>query len=504
MENKIYLKMKNLTKDFPGVKALDDINLEASAGEVLGLVGVNGAGKSTLMSILGGILPPDKGEIFINGNKAEIKNPRIAEDLGIAFIQQEIQVFENLKVFENILISDLHRYSMFKAFPFLNMKRLRVNAKKYLDMFESNIDVDTSVSKLVVGEQQMVQISRALSQGGKILLFDEPTSSLSPKEKQQLFKVIRKLKDSNIVIIYVTHYLDEIFEICDKVTVLRDGHIVSKWMITEVTKKQIIRDMIGQDIEKITEDKGIEIGEKILEVKNITGIKYPRNVSFELNKGEILGIWGLMGSGRTELFRTLLGFDKMKNGQIFYSNDGYLKEEKSSQFFKNTGYVTEGRHFDGLFLQMPLWQNMTSASLKRFASKFLNILKSKNEKYSSREYMDKVDIVAVNENMLAYQLSGGNQQKLVIAKWFMREPKIIFMDEPTKGVDVGAKVEIQKLIFQMAKNGMSFIIISSELEEIMGLCNRIIVLHNGKLISEIKKEDFSKDKLIHDSVGGDF
>jgi ribose transport system ATP-binding protein len=367
-------------------------------------------------------------------------------------------------------------------------------------MLGCNIDVNTRVSKLAVGEQQMVQIARALSQGGKILLFDEPTSSLSPKEKQNLFEVIRKLRESNLVVIYITHHLDEIFEICDKVIVLRDGQITGKGNVNEMSKKDLVYFMIGHDIEKLAQYPSRQQGKKILEVRNVSGEKYPKNVSFTLREGEILGVWGLMGSGRTELFRTLLGFDKMKEGEIHYGDHGDLKLERSGRFFKKVGYMTEERHFDGLFLQMPLWQNMTSVCLKRFASKFLQVLRRKEEAKVAREHMDKVNVKAVNENMQAYQLSGGNQQKVVIAKWFMKGPQVIFMDEPTKGVDVGAKAEIQNLLFEMTKSGMSFVIISSELEEIMYLCDRIIVLHAGELVSEIPREDFSKDKLMNASV----
>lgn len=503
MQNRLLLQIKNISKYFPGVKALNNVSFDAYTREVLGLVGVNGAGKSTLLNILGGIIKPDEGEVIIEGHKVEIRNPRIAKDLGIAFIQQEIQVFDDLKVFENILISDLYKWRSTKALPFLNINKLRTESKKYLDMLGCNIDVNTRAASLSIGEKQMVQISRALSQGGNILLFDEPTSSLATKEKQSLFEIIKKLRASNLVIIYITHYLDEIFEICDKVIVLRDGQVTGKENVNDINKKNLINYMVGHDIKKMAGYKSMQTGKKILEVTNITGEKLPKDVSFSLRKGEILGVWGLMGSGRTELFRTLLGFDKMRKGQIRYRENGNLKQKKSKQFFKNTGYVTEERHFSGLFLQMPLWKNMSSVCLKKFASRYLRILRSKKEKNAAREYINKVNISAVNEDMLAYQLSGGNQQKVVLAKWFMKKPEVLFMDEPTKGVDVSAKAEIQKLIFEMAKSGISFVIVSSELEEIMYLCDRIIVLYDGKSVSEVSKEDFSKDKLMSDITGGE-
>jgi ABC-type sugar transport system ATPase subunit len=278
---------------------------------------------------------------------------------------------------------------------------------------------------------------------------------------------------------------------------------MGKGNVSELTKKQLINYMIGRDIKMLSDYRSRHLGEKILEVKNITGEKFPKDISFSLREGEILGVWGLMGSGRTELFRTLLGFDKIKKGHILYGEKGDLKQKKRNQFFKKIGYVTESRHFDGLFLKMPLWQNISSVCLERFAKTFLRILRAQKESKVAREYMDKANVKAVDETMLTYQLSGGNQQKLIIAKWFMKDPKVMFMDEPTKGVDVGAKAEIQRLIFDRANTGMSFIIVSSELEEIMYLCDRILVLYNGELVSEIEREEFSKDKLMDNLVMGE-
>ena len=294
MESKLKLEIKQINKQFPGVKALSDVSITAKEGEILGLVGVNGAGKSTLMNVLGGILQPDSGEIRINGELITIKGPKAAEAHGIAFIHQEIEVFDNLTVYENIFISDLKKHTKISGLPFLDRKKLKNESKKYLKMLGCDINVNTKAGKLAVGEQQMVQIARALSQGGKILLFDEPTSSLSENEKENLFKIIEKLKKSNFIVIYISHYLDEIFDICDRVVTLRDGEVTGRGNINELNKKKIINFMIGKDIESLAEEKVRQIGDKILEVRSLSGERYPDNVSLYLNKGEVLGVWGVI------------------------------------------------------------------------------------------------------------------------------------------------------------------------------------------------------------------
>lgn len=503
LKSSIPLQIVNLSKSFPGVQALTEVSINAYGGEVLGLVGVNGAGKSTLMNVLGGIVQPDSGGIIIDGKEVKIKDPRVAEDLGIAFIQQEIQVFNNLRVFENIFITDLHKWRKFKLLPFNDVKKLKVEAKKYLDMLGCNINPNIKVGRLSTGEQQMVQIARALSQGGKILLFDEPTSSLSAKEKNTLFEIVRKLRESNIVIIYITHYLDEIFELSDRVVILKDGKVVKQGDIKEIVKKDMITNMIGSELIEHKEIRRAGDMQKTLSVENLVAEKFPDGISFTLAKGEILGVWGLLGSGRTELIRSVLGLDKIKKGRIFYSEqEDELKAIHPIKLLKKVGYITERRHYDGLFLDMTLWQNITSVFLKKFATNFLCILTKNKEQNAAKDSMSKMNVKAPNEMILASQLSGGNQQKVVMAKWFIKEPKILFMDEPTRGVDVGAKNEIQRMIFNMANAGKSFVVVSSELEEIMHLSSRIIVLHKGQIVAEIAKDEFSKDRLMN-AAGGE-
>lgn len=503
MKKKAYLQIKDVTKHFSGVTALKGVSIDADAGVVTGLLGVNGAGKSTLMNIIGGLLQPDQGEIIIDGKRVVIKDPGAASKLGIAFIQQEIQIFENLMVFENIFITELSQWKLNKALPFFDVKTLKNEAKRYLDMLGLDINVTEKMGRLSVGEQQMVQIARALSQGGKILLFDEPTSSLTNKEKQKLFETIRKLKDNGLVIFYITHHLDEVYEICDHAIILRDGELVGSGDVKGMTKEDIVHQMLGKDVEMVEEIERNRHDEPLLEVKDLSGIKLPKDISFTLYRGEILGVWGLLGSGRTELVRCILGLDKTKSKTLYmHSKDG-RRNISSKQLFKSSAYLTEGRHYDGLFINMSLWINSTSTTLKNFSSRFLKVLNNRKERKATLQHMESINVKAANETMYAKNLSGGNQQKIILIKWFMRDPEIFFLDEPTKGVDVGAKAEIQNLIFQRANEGKSFVIISSEFEEIMALSDRILIMNNGRIIGEVRKKDFTKERLMAGIVKGD-
>ena len=496
MENIQSLELKHISKTFPGVKALTDVSFTASPGKVCGIVGVNGAGKSTLMNVLGGIHQPDEGgEILINGEKVVIENPKSATDHGIAFIQQEVQAFDTMNVYENILAADLNQWRKKGSFA-LDRAAMKKEAQVHLAALDSHIDVEAPVYSLTVGDKQIIQIARALSQGGRILLFDEPTSSLSDHEVAMLFTVIRRLKEQGYIIFYISHFLDEIFEMCDNVVVLRDGQVVGEDEISNLNKEQLVELMLGYQIEGRAHSRETVLEDVIFKAEHITGEKLPKDFSFELHKGEILGVWGLLGSGRSELFNTILGIDKMVDGKLYFKQDGELKEISQNNFYKHIGYLTEGRHYDGLFLKMSIGKNITSSDLDRFSTKGLGILNTAKEHREAREQMQQVNVKAIDENMKVSKLSGGNQQKVIVAKWFLKDPEILFMDEPTKGVDVGAKNEIKELIFKKADKGTSFVVVSSELEEIMSLCDRIIVIYEGKLVGEVQKADFSKENLM--------
>lgn len=494
------LKIRHCHKRFPGVYALKDVSVEIYGGEVAALLGVNGAGKSTLMNILGGVLQADEGEILIHDRPAKIHSPNDSRDYGIAFIQQEVQLFDNLTVYENIFLVDLKEYRKFRYLPVLDKKELCRKASELLEPLGCHVDPSKKVGSLSVGEQQIVQIARALSSGGEILLFDEPTSSLSMKEKENLFQVIRNLKKDGKTIIYITHYLDEVELICDRAIIMRDGQVVGKGMVADFRKEDIVNCMVPDKV-VFSEVKSNVSDEALLKVEDLSGENFPRKVSFTLHKGEVLGLWGLLGSGRTETVRTLLGLDKMTEGRIWYNSDGKLKPIRPRKLFRKCGYVTEGRHYDGLYLPMTLWKNTTSANLRVFSSRFLKILNAKKEQAEGERFIEMLHIAAAGCETAAMALSGGNQQKVVISKWLSKNPKILILDEPTRGVDVGAKVEIQNLIRRLAADGMACIVISSETEEIQKLADNILVLRNGQVGAYLKHDEINNQRLVKECLG---
>lgn len=500
MPGDIGLEIKGVHKKFPGVYALNNVSFNAYKREVLGLVGVNGAGKSTLMNIIGGLFKQDSGEILIDGESVKFSNPIDAEKAGIAFIQQEIQLFYNLRVFENVFLMSLDEYKRNRFLPLLDKKQLCQETNRYLSLLGCVVDPKVKVEYLSVGEQQMVQIARSLSSGGKVLLFDEPTSSLSFKEKEKLFEVIRNLRDSNHTIIFISHYLDEVQKICDRVVVLRDGIVSGHGSIEEMSKEKITSHMMPEEV-KFEGAKHHVSKEVVLRVKDLSGYRKPKKLSFDLHKGEVLGLWGLLGSGRTETIRAILGYDDIISGKIYYSDGEALKEINRKSLLKESGYLTESRHYDGLFLSIEIWKNITSANLKKYTRTLFSILDSKKEKEDALSYIKKLRIAAVDQFVKVAQLSGGNQQKVAIGKWLSKDPKLLFLDEPTRGVDVGAKIEIQNLIRGLADRGISCIVISSELEEIQNLCDSVVVMRKGEAVSHLQWNDMSNKRLLKECIG---
>ena len=498
--NPVGLEIRNVHKRFPGVYAVNDVSLEAFRAEVTGLVGVNGAGKSTLMNILAGVLRPDSGEILVDGKHVALTSPLDAEREGIAFIQQEIQLFSSMTVYENVFLMNLRQYRKFRFLPFLDKGRLCEETKRLLGLLGCAVHPARKVATLSVGEQQMVQIARALSQGGKVLLFDEPTSSLSMKEKENLYRVIRSLKESGHTILFISHYLDEVQEICDSVVVLCDGKVSGAGRIAEMTKARITSLMMPSGVRREAPKKAAS-DEVILRVEGVSGIRKPRDVTFDLRKGEVLGLWGLLGSGRTETIRTILGLDERTSGRVLLKTNGELAEVSHRALWRVSGYVTEGRHHDGLFLSVEIWKNVTCANLEAFASRVLSILDSGREKEEGKKYIEKLRISAQDQFVKVSQLSGGNQQKVVIGKWLSKNPAILFLDEPTRGVDVGAKAEIQHLIKQLAAAGMACVVVTSEIEELQQLCDRVLVLVDGRGTCLLSSEESTNQRLIRECLG---
>jgi len=493
------LKMLKISKQFPGVKALDNVDFVVNSGEIVGLVGVNGAGKSTLMNILGGIYQPDGGKFYIDGQMTVFNSPKDAENNGIAFIHQELLFFASQTVAENIFISHLFKS---KVFPLFVSKRIaNEETKKYLRILGSDINPISRMEDISTGERQVVEIARALAMRSEIVIFDEPTSSLSLKEKESLFKAIRQLKKEGKAIIYITHFLDEIMEICDKFFVLRNGKIHGQSDVKDIKKSDIIRMIIGKDIKY---DKKLErtVAQKpVLKVENLKSGNLLKNINFQLDKGEILGIWGLMGSGRTELLRAILGLDKIDGGRTYISVNGKMNRISPKQLLYYCGYITENRHADGLFLTQELWKNISVTSLKDYTSKFLNFLNNKIEMEIAIKYIDLLKIMTPSHTSRVESLSGGNQQKVVFSKWLNSRSRILIMDEPTRGVDVGAKLEIHNLIREFAQKGTSILLVTSEIEEMVTLSDRVLVLREGSIVRDVSGRDINNAKLMEMSLG---
>lgn len=483
------LEIRNISKVFPGVRALNQVNIQAKGGEIVGLIGVNGAGKSTLMNILGGIHPQTEGEILIDGQEVRIESPKDAEKYGIGFIHQEPVMFQHMTVAENISISRLHGK--------INYRELNETARKYLDRMGCDINPRAKVRDLPIGERQMVEIARALSSGGKILLFDEPTASFTDAEKNRLFEVIRELKRKGSCIFFISHFLDEVAELTDRTIVLRDGRVVIEGNTAEITREQILQNMIGGKVAEVTAGKERSFDQVVMKVEGLTRGSKPDRVSFKLHQGEVLGIWGLMGSGRTETLRAIYGLDKPDAGSIYLDlEDGRgLRRVTPKETRELFGYVTEARHDDGCLLPWSVWENMSAPNLPSYKKKLF--LDYGRQRQDSEEYCKKLNVKTASIYTRMESLSGGNQQKVIMAKWLIRRPKVFLIDEPTRGVDVGAKAEIQKMIRKLAEEGTACLVVSSEIEEISAVCDRVIVLNRGRISGELKKSEIAKEALMH-------
>lgn len=477
------LELKHISKIFPGVKALDDVSLCFERGEIHALMGENGAGKSTLMKIITGIYHPDLGEMYLDGKPVEIKNFRDAVDHDINIVSQEIQIIPDATVAENII---LDRIDKFKTGVVVDWKKINEVAAKYLDMVGLDVKPTDRIEHLSAAQKQLIQIAKALSSEAKYILLDEPTSSLTSYESQNLIKIVKKLKQQNVAVIFVSHKIEEVLELCDKVSVLRDGKYVGTKSCENICRQDIVKMMIGRE-ESVAYLGSLDIkNERVLEAKDITTYGQFDKVSFHLNKGEILGFYGLVGSGRTELARLLIGADKMDGGDVFINGKkAQIKSIQDSLDLYHMGYVTENRKEEGLMLDFSVSTNLTITVWKRILNKFRKIsCKEENSIVSSM--VDKMKIKTPSQETKAYSLSGGNQQKVSIGKWLAADCDILIIDEPTVGVDVGAKKYIHDLIWNLAKQeGKSIILISSDMPEMITLARRILVFKDQKITGEI-------------------
>lgn len=488
------LELKNIYKSFPGVKVLEDVTLQVRPGEVHALMGENGAGKSTLMKILMGIYKADQGSIFLEGEETVIHGPKDAMSKGISMIHQELNTVLDMEVAENVFVGrELLKKGMEKL-KIVDIARMREETGKYFR--EMNIDIDprAKMRTLSVAEMQLVEIVKAISLNSKIIVMDEPTSAITEKEAAVLFTQIERLKKQGVAIIYISHKMDEIFRISDTITVLRDGQWIGTKPAKELDNDMLIKMMVGRELTDIYPKDPVEIGDVILEVKNLSRGKKVQDASFSLRKGEVLGIAGLVGAGRSELVETIFGLYPKTGGQIFlHGKEVHIKN--SADAIKNKmALITEDRKQTGLNLIVSVKENIASVSIGKLSTH--GIVNDKKINEVSEKYIKELKIKTPDGNAIVGNLSGGNQQKVVLAKWLLDEPDIIIFDEPTRGIDIGAKRDIYLLINNLAKEGKAVIVISSEMAEVMGICDRIMVMAEGRINGEVRREEFSQEVIM--------
>jgi ABC-type sugar transport system ATPase subunit len=500
--------MEHIVKEFPGVRALDDVNFEARSGEVLALMGENGAGKSTLMKVLGGVwpYPSYQGDIFIKGEKRRFHSTREAMDAGIAVIHQELNLIPELTIAENIFL-DRQPTNSFGA---IDWRQMNADAARLLaELGLSDVRPTDRVKHIAVGKQQMVEIAKAFSKRAQILILDEPTSALTDKEVTELFRVIRGLRESGVCLCYISHKMEEIAQIADRVVVLRDGRTIGETVaISEITLDQIIARMVGRELKEMYPAGARQRGDKILEVRNLN-VDHPslpgehkvKDASFSAYRGEILGLCGLMGSGRTTLVSAIFGaFPQATDGEVLIEGEKVDIRSPADAIACGVALLTEDRKALGLFLDQPITFNTTVSSLQTISSP-IGVIDIGRERAVTEEYIAQLNVKASSADAVVGTLSGGNQQKILFARWLNGSPKIFILDEPTRGIDIGAKVEIHKLLNTLAGQGVAIIVISSELEEVLGMSDRILVMNEGRIVSEFTRAEASREVIIEWATG---
>lgn len=488
MDNNYILTLKNITKEFPGVKALDDVTINIERGTIHGLVGENGAGKSTLIKVLAGIYQPNKGEIILDGKPCRFNSPIEARRAGISVVHQEIKLAEPLSVAENMFLGNVQLKN-----GLVDWKGMRRRAQEIVEDLGMDIDINAQVSSLTVAKKQIVEIMHAINNNSRILIMDEPSAVLTDRELEVMFRIVKQLRDKGITIIYISHRLDEIFGLCSNVSVLRDGRHIDTIPVASVDRQGLINMMVGREMGQEYPKEVGNVGGTILEVKNLSrGIL--QDISFEVKSGEVFGISGLVGAGRTELARAILGIDKPESGEVYVRGKKVHYRTFADAIRDGLGLIPEDRKLQGLVQIMSVKRNTTLVNMKRVLR--AGVISSSLEEKLSKEYANKLHVVTPSMETEVQYLSGGNQQKVVIAKWLFQNSEILFLDEPTRGIDVGAKAEIYRLINRMAKEGKTIIMISSEMPELLGLCDRIMVMHEGHKMGELNAAEATQEKIM--------
>lgn len=489
------LRMENIVKTFPGVRALSNAAITVHEGEIMGFMGENGAGKSTLMNVLGGVFPANSGDIYINGEKVFINCVHDSQALGVAFIHQELALEPYLTIAENIFLGR----EMRNAFGMISKDKMAEAASPYLKRVGLDVDPNEFVGRLSLGQQQMVEIAKSFSLNAKILILDEPTSSLSEREVEVLFKTVRDLKNQGLGIVFITHKMAEVFQLCDAVTIMRDGEYMGTLQSDECSENQLINMMVGRDLGNYYVRTFNKPGPVILEAKNISAGKRVSNCSFSLRTGEILGFYGLVGAGRSELMKAVMGLDMMSSGEIYLN--GELVKTPNPMLMQNKGVVLvpESRKTEGLLLKNTIAFNISLPILNKFI-KHLRVDVDKEAEIVD-EGIKSLKIKTPSAQVNCTTLSGGNQQKVLLAKWLATKPKVLILDEPTRGIDVGAKAEIYSIINNLAKLGLAIVLISSEMPEVMNMSDRVIVMHEGQTKGELSHNDLSQELILKYAMG---
>lgn len=490
VQNDVVLEVKNVTKRFPGVLALSNVNFLLKKGKVHALMGENGAGKSTLMKIITGIYRLDEGAMYLHGKKVEFQNPKQALANGISMIHQELSPILDMTIAENLFLG-----KEFCKGKLIDYKKMYSEAKLLLDKVGLNLSPTMYMKQLTVSQMQMVEIAKALSYNAEIIIMDEPSATITDREVANLFKIIQNLKADGKCIIYITHKMDEVFKIADEITILRDGHYIGTYESDSINENELVVKMVDRKLTEIYPEKKNKPGKEILRVEHLSQEGVFEDISFTLRRGEILGFSGLMGSGRTEIVNAIFGITKPTSGEIYINDEKVGKTSPRKSISKGIGYVTEDRKGNGLVLEMSVFDNTLLPSLRKISNRF-GFIDKKLALKRAEEYKSKLAIKTPDLSYGVKKLSGGNQQKIVLAKWLLQDPDILIFDEPTRGIDVGAKTEIYKIVAGLAEEGKAIIFISSEMPEILGMSDRIAVFYEGQKKGELTREEATQERIM--------
>lgn len=490
------IEMSGIMKSFGGNTVLNNAGFQLKSGEVHALMGENGAGKSTLMKILTGVYTKDGGTILVDGREVQYKSAKEAENAGIVFIHQELNVLFDLTVEENMFLGK----EIKNRFGVCKIKEMRAKVKEILNRLGVKISPTERMNRLSVGQQQMIEIAKALMVDAKVLIMDEPTAALTQRETEVLFEVIQSLREKGVSIVYISHRMEEIFQLCDRITILRDGVYIGTESIAEITMNDVVKMMIGREIGERYPTRDCKIGKIVFEVKDLALDNTFQNISFSVREGEILGVSGLMGAGRTEIMNSIFGSLPHTSGKIIIDGKELNKTSPQNAMKHGIGFITEDRKVEGLLLDKDIKTNIALTNLSNISH--YGVLNKKDEKELVQKGIKELNIKCFNADHICEQLSGGNQQKVVFAKWVYTNPKLLILDEPTRGVDIGAKKEIYQIMNDLAKKGVAIIMVSSELPEILGMSDRVLVIHEGKVGGILEKEEASEEKIMTLATGG--